>query len=155
LAAGAAGHDARLSLALDDDLGVVHVDRSAIEQVVVNLVMNAAQAAPGGTVRLSAGRLPASSTRPASLRIVVEDDGPGIAPDVLPRLFEPFFTTKPVGVGTGLGLSVSLGVAERHGGTLEAENRAPFGSGARLTLSLPLVAAPALVNGGRHTEAAA
>ncbi|MGZ8456064.1 MAG: PAS domain-containing sensor histidine kinase [Gemmatirosa sp.] len=155
LAAGAAGHDARLSLALDDDLGVVHVDRSAIEQVVVNLVMNAAQAAPGGTVRLSAGRLPASSTRPASLRIVVEDDGPGIAPDVLPRLFEPFFTTKPVGVGTGLGLSVSLGVAERHGGTLEAENRAPFGSGARLTLTLPLVAAPALVNGGRHTEAAA
>jgi PAS domain S-box-containing protein len=145
LAAGAAGHEARLSLALDDDLGVVHVDRAAIEQVVVNLVMNAAQAAPGGTVRLSAGRVPATATRPASLRVVVEDDGPGLAPEVLPRLFEPFFTTKPVGVGTGLGLSVSLGVAERHGGTLEAENRVPLGSGARLTLTLPLVAGPALV----------
>jgi two-component system sensor histidine kinase HupT/HoxJ len=121
----------------------------------VNLVMNAAQAAPGGTVRLSAGRLPASSTRPTSLRIVVEDDGPGIAPDVLPRLFEPFFTTKPVGLGTGLGLSVSLGVAERHGGTLEAENRAPLGCGARLTLTLPLVAGPTRLSEGARAEAAA
>jgi PAS domain S-box-containing protein len=155
LAAGAAGHEARLSLALDDDLGVVHVDRAAIEQVVVNLVMNAAQAAPGGTVRLSAGRVSATPTRPASLRVVVEDDGPGIAPDVLPRMFEPFFTTKPVGLGTGLGLSVSLGVAERHGGTLEAENRAPLGSGARLTLTLPLVAGPALVENAPPADVAA
>jgi CheY-like chemotaxis protein len=105
--------------------------------VVTNLVINAAQAAPGGTVRIVA------RSGDGQCRIHVEDDGPGIAADVLPRMFEPFFTTKPVGAGTGLGLSVSLGIAAQHGGTLRAENRpAAEGSGARLTLSLPLTSAP-------------
>jgi CheY-like chemotaxis protein len=69
--------------------------------------------------------------------VEVEDDGPGIPNDVLPRLFEPFFTTKPVGAGTGLGLSVSLGIVEQHGGTLRAENRAGGQSGARFVVELP------------------
>jgi CheY-like chemotaxis protein len=105
--------------------------------VVTNLVMNAVQAAPGGTVRLAAAR------SGASLCVRVDDDGPGLAPDVLARLFEPFFTTKPVGMGTGLGLSVSLGIVERHGGTLAAENRTPPDPpGARFTVTLPLAPRP-------------
>jgi signal transduction histidine kinase len=116
-------------------------------------VMNAAQAAPGRTVRVVAS---AGGAAPGAgvLTIAVEDEGPGIPPDVMPRLFEPFFTTKPVGLGTGLGLSVSLGIAQRHGGSLHAENRSEGGGGgARLVLTLPLAApAPA---GAVPTPAAA
>ena len=110
------------------------VDRSGLEQVFTNLVMNAIQAVgSGGHVRMSA------RTVRDRLEIAVEDTGPGIAADVLPHIFEPFFTTKPVGEGTGLGLSVSLGIVEQHGGTLRAENRPPAeGGGARFVASLPL-----------------
>jgi len=70
------------------------------------------------------------------LQIVVEDTGPGIPADMLPRIFDPFFTTKPEGEGTGLGLSVSYGIAQEHDGCLRAENR-PEG-GARFILELPV-----------------
>lgn len=137
LAPQVAATGGRLDVALDADLGWLRVDRAAVEQVVTNLVMNAAQAAPGATVQLAAAR------SGASLCIRVDDDGPGIPPDVLARMFEPFFTTKPVGLGTGLGLSVSLGIVERHGGTLVAENHTPpEPPGARLTVTLPLAPRP-------------
>jgi CheY-like chemotaxis protein len=69
---------------------------------------------------------------------VVEDSGPGIPSDVLPRIFEPFFTTRPEGEGTGLGLAVSLGIVERHGGTLQAEGAGGGGTtGARFTVAIP------------------
>jgi signal transduction histidine kinase len=70
------------------------------------------------------------------VRLVVEDNGPGLAPEVLSRLFEPFFTTKPPGKGTGLGLALCQEYVTRSGGTLHAENR-PEG-GARFVLTLPL-----------------
>jgi two-component system NtrC family sensor kinase len=66
----------------------------------------------------------------------VSDDGPGIAPVALERIFEPFFTTKRLTGGTGLGLSVSLGIAESHGGTLTAASE--YGHGAAFTLRLPI-----------------
>jgi two-component system NtrC family sensor kinase len=72
--------------------------------------------------------------------MIVEDSGPGISPEDLPRIFEPFFTTRAVGEGTGLGLSVSLGIVQRHAGTLEAEGGGG-GRGARFTVRVP--AAPA------------
>jgi signal transduction histidine kinase len=76
--------------------------------------------------------------------IDVIDDGPGISPEVMPRIFEPFFTTKPVGQGTGLGLSVTMGIVQQHGGTILAENRrVDEGTGARFSVRLPFVASRA------------
>ncbi|HKG93350.1 MAG TPA: PAS domain S-box protein [Gemmatimonadaceae bacterium] len=124
---------ATLTLELDAELGAGEVDAAGIEQVIANLIVNAAQAAgAGGSVRLAASR-----EATACCRVVIEDDGPGIPDAILPRIFEPFFTTKPAGVGTGLGLSVSLGIVEQHHGTLTAENRRAPERGARFTLMLP------------------
>ena len=106
------------------------LDRSGFEQVVTNLVTNAAQAAgAGGAVRLSAG------VEGDSYVVIVEDNGAGIREEHFARIFEPFFTTKPTGQGVGLGLSVSLGIVQAHGGSLHAENRgADAGGGARFTV---------------------
>ena len=97
----------------------------------MNLCMNAVQAMPEGgqlTVRTSH-----SGER---VRIVVEDDGPGISPDHQPRIWDPFFTTKPVGQGTGLGLSITQRIVVSHGGSIQVESQP--GAGTRFTVSLPL-----------------
>jgi two-component system sensor histidine kinase HupT/HoxJ len=109
-----------------------------LQQVVMNLVQNAHDATAGVAAPALAIR-----GRVAGGEAVVElrDNGPGIAPDILPRVFEPFFTTKPVGKGTGLGLAISYGIVERHGGTLAASNDP--GGGAVFTLRLPAADAPA------------
>ena len=137
LAPQAAAAGGRLDVVFGEGLGRLRVDRGGVDQVLTNLVVNALHARPGGRVRLAAER------DGALLRVTVDDEGPGLAPDVEARMFEPFFTTKPVGLGTGLGLSVSLGIVERYGGTLTGANR-PAGAapemdaGARFTLTLPL-----------------
>jgi signal transduction histidine kinase len=90
---------------------------SKINQVFLNLLMNAIQACP------PAGRITVRTfARDGHLGIEVEDNGSGISPEHLPHIFEPFFTTKPVGQGTGLGLSVSYGIVRDHGGRIEAES---------------------------------
>jgi two-component system NtrC family sensor kinase len=102
-----------------------------LKQILLNLIANARQAMPnGGTVHVDVRR-----DRGAAV-VSVADDGPGITPELAPRIFEPFFTTKRATGGTGLGLSVSLGIAEAHGGTLTACSEA--GRGATFTLRLPL-----------------
>jgi PAS domain S-box-containing protein len=110
------------------------LDRAGFEQVVTNLVTNAAQSAgAGGAVRLSARRAH------HSYEVIVEDTGPGIHEENFLRIFEPFFTTKATGQGVGLGLSVSLGIVQAHGGTLVAANLGEAeGGGARFTMRLPL-----------------
>jgi PAS domain S-box-containing protein len=101
-----------------------------IKQVVLNLLTNAQQAMPdGGTVTVTV------EVDDDWVTASVADDGPGIAPDVLQRIFEPFFTTKRDFGGTGLGLAVSHGIAEMHGGGLIAES--PPGGGATFRLRLP------------------
>jgi two-component system NtrC family sensor kinase len=102
-----------------------------LKQIMLNLIANARQAMPlGGTVRIE--------VRSVGDHVLasVTDDGPGIAPAVIERMFEPFFTTRRQTGGTGLGLSVSLGIAESHGGSLTASSQ--VGNGAEFSLRLPL-----------------
>ncbi|HSC58167.1 MAG TPA: hybrid sensor histidine kinase/response regulator, partial [Gemmatimonadales bacterium] len=123
---------ARVAVDVADGLPDLDADRAGIEQILVNLIQNALHAAgPAGKVTV---RVTASET---GITFTVEDTGPGMAPEVLPRIFEPFFTTKREGEGTGLGLFVTLGIVEAHGGTIRAENLLPPGSGARVTVVLP------------------
>ena len=102
---------------------------NALQQVVLNLVTNAAQAmSSGGDVTLT------TSIEDGKVRLVVADTGPGIAPEHLPHIFEPFFTTKTG--GTGLGLSVTYGILDDHHATVEVESKP--GEGSRFVLSFPV-----------------
>jgi PAS domain S-box-containing protein len=120
-----------LETVLGHALPSLMVDRHMIEQVLMNLILNAVQAMKGGgvlTIRTSVSE--------GVCRVEVSDTGSGIPPSVLSRIFDPFFTTKSEGEGTGLGLSVSLGIIERHGGKILVESE--VGKGTIFTLCLPL-----------------
>ncbi len=111
-----------------------------LDQVLLNVLANAVDAIGGrGTICVGtrlAHDPPAAPRAGPHAVVSVQDDGAGMAPDVCARVFDPFFTTKPEGQGTGLGLSVSFGIVERHGGTIAVES-AP-GDGTTFTLYLPL-----------------
>jgi two-component system, NtrC family, sensor kinase len=124
-----AGVNAKLEL--DPALAQVPCDRSQIEQVLINLVMNAAEAVGrGGKVVVRTAR------EPETALLEVADNGPGIPDDVLPRIYDPFFTTKDAGKGVGLGLAVVYGIVEAHGGSIDVNSRA--GQGATFTVHLPM-----------------
>ncbi|MFH1060803.1 MAG: ATP-binding protein [Pseudomonadota bacterium] len=111
-------------------LPLVRVDRDQLQQVVLNMVMNAAQAMDGG------GKLTVKTRgKDGWVRIAVADTGPGIAPENLPLVFDPFFTTKPPGQGTGLGLSICDRIVSAAGGRIEVKSRP--GKGATFTVLLP------------------
>jgi two-component system NtrC family sensor kinase len=106
-----------------------------LNQVFLNLLMNACDALEDkGKIVVRTRR------REGGVALEFHDDGPGIPEDVQSRIFDPFFTTKPVGVGTGLGLSLSHGIVERHGGRISVES-AP-GLGTTFRIELPLDATP-------------
>ncbi|HEY3933989.1 MAG TPA: ATP-binding protein [Gemmatimonadales bacterium] len=130
--AAAASNGITLTADLPARVRPVRIDPVAIEQVIVNLIDNAFDAVdPGGAVRVgirSVGDL---------VEIFVEDTGPGVQDDLVGRIFEPFYTTKLAGRGSGLGLSVSFGIAEHHDGSLRLENHPRPGIGARFVLTLP------------------
>jgi PAS domain S-box-containing protein len=128
----------RLRTSLEDGDTPLDIDRAGFEQVLTNLITNAAQAAPTGHVWVKARRTG------DAYEVRVEDDGTGIKPEHVTRLFEPFFSTKPVGQGVGLGLSVSLGIMQQHGGMLEGGNREE-GPGARFVMRLPVSREPVRV----------
>jgi signal transduction histidine kinase len=125
----------------------VHADAGQVQQVVTNLVMNAIHAMPkGGHVKVGIRAERAHPpTKPDAIRdgfcLTVEDEGPGILPDDLQHIFEPFFTTKDVGEGTGLGLPVSYGIVQDHGGWLTVETE--VGEGTAFLVHLPREAPPA------------
>jgi PAS domain S-box-containing protein len=130
-------HRARLIEDLGD-VPAVLANESRLGQVFLNLLINAAQAVPEGDVERNEIRV---ATRHAGGRVVVEvrDTGPGIPPEVLGRLFDPFFTTKPVGVGTGLGLTICHGIVTALGGEIAVQSEP--GRGALFRVSLPAVEA--------------
>lgn len=142
------GENIRLETALREGEIPVFVDKGQIEQIIINLAINAKDAMPdGGNLRIGtdAISIDASATRtiPGSYagsfcRIVFADDGTGIPEEILGRIFEPFFTTKKGGKGTGLGLSVVYGIVQRHKGWITV--RSEPGAGTAFTIFLPVAA---------------
>ncbi len=116
---------------LPSNLPPVHGDPSALQQVVMNLLTNAGDAlGRGGEISLETCVVSGEKGR---VRLTVRDTGPGISPDVLPRIFDPFYTTKPD--GTGLGLSISYGIVSEHKGTIDVESLP--GRGTTFILTFP------------------
>ena len=125
-------HHIRPEIALAKDLPEIMIDRHMMEQVLMNLLLNAIQAMrTGGILTIR------TSVEGVYCLVQIRDTGCGISPSVLPRIFDPFFTTKKEGEGTGLGLSVSLGIVERHGGKISVESE--LGKGTTFTVFIPLV----------------
>ncbi len=126
-----------LEQTLAPDLAKVWCDPGQIQQVIVVLLMNAAEAmAHGGQLIVTT-----SATEDGGVRLVVADNGGGIPEDVLPRIFEPFFTTKEEQQRTGLGLAVAHSIVEQHAGTITV--RSDPGQGAEFTVTLPGQTQPA------------
>jgi two-component system NtrC family sensor kinase len=114
-------------------LPVLHCDPAQVEQLLLALVMNAIEAMPrGGDLRVRTRRLPDSG----ELELQVQDNGPGISPELLPRMFEPFVTTKEERHGVGLGLAISRNIVERHQGSIRVESEP--GKGTTFIVVLPL-----------------
>jgi len=117
------------------DLPLVECIPSQINQVFMNLLVNAAHAiAQHGTITLRSGR------EGDQVWISVTDTGIGISAEQLSKIFDPFFTTKPIGQGTGLGLSVSYGIINKHGGHIRVDSQP--GQGTTMTISLPIKRVP-------------
>ncbi|MCL6543885.1 MAG: PAS domain S-box protein [Bryobacteraceae bacterium] len=155
------GEEIQIETALDPELRPVQADQGQLEQVLMNLAVNARDAMPEGGrlwIRTRNVRVPADFEGPVPpvlapggdyVQMVIEDSGSGIPPEVLPHIFEPFFTTKEVGKGTGLGLSVVYGIVQQSGGHIRAES--PPGRGAVFTIWLP-AAEPDGTSGTRPTD---
>ncbi|HYL98641.1 MAG TPA: response regulator, partial [Blastocatellia bacterium] len=138
--------DVLLKIVPGPDLARVRADRAQIEQVLINLVVNARDAMPNGgqltiqTANVGAGLLPSGQSDGTakvgrSVSLVVEDTGTGMDERTLSQVFEPFFTTKPVGTATGLGLSTVYGIVKQSGGEITATS-VP-GRGSRFEMLLP------------------
>jgi PAS domain S-box-containing protein len=123
---------ARLDVKLTQ-LPVVESSRGRLEQVFVNVLINAAQSFDSDEVSRNIVRISASE-QDGDVSVVIEDNGRGIPPEHLPRVFDPFFTTKPVGVGTGLGLSICHAIVTQHGGRIEVAHAGSGGT--RVTVVL-------------------
>jgi len=144
------GEDVDVKLDLHEGAGTVRIDPAQLDQVVINLVVNARDAMPsGGVLRLATGRANLDAARASRLGLApgeyatlsIQDAGEGIPAEVRARIFEPFFTTKEPGRGTGLGLSTVLGIVQRHGGAIDVHSEP--GLGTTFEIFLPLVAEPA------------
>ena len=121
-----------------EGLPMITLDRNQMQSVLLNLIINALDATePGGSITITSG-IGVSTSHPGQngIEMLCTDTGCGISPENLNRLFDPFFTTKEVGHGTGLGLSVSYGIVERHGGTIWVQSK--VGKGSTFKVWLPI-----------------
>ena len=139
-------HGVLCEMVLSDEPALVSADPAQLEQVMLNLLINARQALETMTAPAMAGRVATGATRTPMVVIrttvrnnivslEVSDNGPGIAASELPRIWDPFWTTKEEGEGTGLGLSVVHGIVTEHGGTIDVDTR--IGAGTTFIVSLP------------------
>jgi CheY-like chemotaxis protein len=138
------GEDVALRSVLSPDTGNVRADVSQLEQVIVNLAVNARDAMPsGGTLMLETGnvhldeaycRTRAGATPGPHVMVAVSDTGTGMTPEVMGRLFEPFFTTKPPGKGTGLGLATCHGIVRQSGGHIAVYSEPGHGTSVKVFL---------------------
>ncbi|MBN1945176.1 MAG: response regulator [Bradymonadales bacterium] len=141
------GEDIQLALRLDPSLGLIHADQGQIEQILVNLVVNARDAMPaGGRLEIRTTSLTITpevtpfdpSLQPGEYVVLsLTDTGIGMTEEVRSRIFEPFFTTKPSEKGTGLGLSTVYGIVRKHQGTIQVSSQ--LGKGSTFTVYLPTV----------------
>jgi len=153
------GEDIDLQIHSQSQLPRVEADLGMMEQVVMNLAVNARDAMPeGGSLTITTARVTVGSEQ--ALRnpeartgefvcLSVQDTGGGIPPDILPRIFEPFFTTKSVGKGTGLGLATVFGIVRQHHGWIEVESRT--GEGTAVKVFLP-ACAPRVADGENEKD---
>ena len=119
-------------------LSPIYGDRKLLVQVFLNLILNAIDAMPkGGNIILDV----TESKQTGFLSVTITDTGTGISDHILNSIFNPFFTTKPTGQGTGLGLAVSRGIIEKHGGSISVKSSQ--GVGTTFTVHLPTVPIPA------------
>jgi PAS domain S-box-containing protein len=153
--------DIRLECRYGARLPFIQADPAMLEQVLLNLVLNARDAMPKGgqllitTEETNVAEADAQTSRQARagefVCLTVSDTGTGIAPEHLQRIFEPFFTTKDVGKGTGLGLATAYGIIKQHQGWIEVSSR--LGEGTTFKIFLPAIPAPAEQPVGTQPEA--
>jgi two-component system NtrC family sensor kinase len=127
-----------LSFEAGEGLPMITLDRNQMQSVLLNIIINALDATdPGGSITITSG-IGVSTSKPGQngIEILCTDTGCGISPENLNKLFDPFFTTKDVGHGTGLGLSVSYGIVERHEGTIWVQSK--IGKGSTFKVWLPI-----------------
>ena len=151
LLARTVGEDVSFQTDVERPLRRVEADPTQMEQVIVNLVVNARDAMPsGGELRIELGNAPEALDGADAVRLTVRDTGDGMVPHVVERAFEPFFSTKPKGEGTGLGLATVYGIVTQTGGTVEIQSTPD--SGTTIEVLLPATdaeppATPASDNG--------
>jgi len=125
-------HSISLKLDLEENLPEITVDTSQLKQVIINLLVNAEQAMPGGGLLEIITRTGSNE----HIKIKIKDNGVGMNRSTLKKIFLPFFTTKELGEGTGLGLSVVHGIVKAHGGTIKV--RSIIDEGTTVILNFPI-----------------
>jgi signal transduction histidine kinase len=126
-------HNISIVKDLSPSIPLVEVDVGQMQEVFMNLVLNAAQAMDGSGTLTAITRLVRDAT---VVEIEIRDTGPGIPSGKVDKIFEPFYTTKEIGRGTGLGLSIAYGIVERHHGSIHVESE--VGKGTSFFVRLPV-----------------
>jgi two-component system NtrC family sensor kinase len=140
-------HNIGLHKNFQEDLPMVVIDPSQIERVIMNMIINAAEAMDGeGELILTTRGGSGSRT----IELMFKDNGPGISEENIEKIFDPFFTTKDVGHGTGLGLAISYGVIKAHKGTISVESE--IGKGTTFLVRLPVKAVDEVPENGNAKQ---